>query len=167
MRRSLLLAGLLLLALSFAWAQQSSPPAPADKGKKNNPQDVLQSEQFSDTVASALLGRIADGFTRRNPGLFLSAFDAQRFPGYPLFADRVRARLGQNYDFRAYFRILNTTSQDAQATAAVELQIEQDPTTPGPPPTRSTGQARFSFERGPGGWRIVEVAPRDLLTGTR
>lgn len=161
MKRTLLLVIALLLALPPTWAQ--SVPAPPNEKKG----DVLQSEQFSDAVASALLSRIQDGFTRRNAKVFLSAFDAQHFPGYGLFSDRVRARLGQSYGFRAYFRILDRAPQEPRPTATVELQIEQSSTTPGVPPVRSTGQARFTFGRGPSGWRIVDVAPRDLLTGVR
>lgn len=161
MKRRLLLVIALLLAVPPTWAQ-SAPAPPADKKG-----DVLQSEQFSDAVASALLSRIQAGFTRRNAKVVLSAFDPQHFPGFALFADRVRARLGQSYGFRAYFRILDRTVQDPRPTATVELQIEQSSTTPGVPPVRNTGQARFTFERGPAGWRIVDVSPRDLLTGVR
>ena len=157
-----------LLFLPPAGAQPS-PAAPAQpRGEqKADRQDVLLSEQFSEAVASTLLSRIGDGFVRRNPKLLLSAFDAQHFPGYPLFSERIRARLGQSYTFRAYYRIVNSSAQDTRATTTVELQIEQGSTTPGAPPTRNTGQATFTFERGAAGWRIVEVSPRDLLIGMR
>ena len=164
MKRATILAAVLLLALSPVRAQQ--PAGAADAGKSSRP-DVLKDEQFSDAVANALLSRIADGFTRRNPRLLLSAFDARRFDGYALFADRMRARLEQHDSFRAYFRILDTTPQDARAMVNVELQVEQSYSPAGRPPVRSSGQARFTFERGAAGWRIVDVAPRGLLTGGR
>jgi hypothetical protein len=168
MKRTPLVAAVLAMALWPAWGQQSPhPSAPApDRSKNGAQQDVLQSEQFSDAVASALLSRIAEGFTRRNPKLFLSAFDAQQFPGYGLFSDRVRARLGQSAQFRTYFRIVNRVVQDPPAVD-VELQIEQSSTTPGVPPTRNTGHAHFTFGRGAAGWKIVDVVPRELLTGVR
>ena len=161
-----ILAAILCLALSPAWAQQPAGP-PDAATRKASQADVLKSEQFSDEVATALLSRIADGFTRRNPKLLLSAFDPQRFEGYALFSDRMQARLGQNDSFRAYFRIVDATPHDARATATVELQIEQTYIAPGRPPTRNSGQAHFTFERGAAGWRIVDVAPRGLLTGAR
>ena len=158
---------LALLFLCAAAPAQQPAGAPDTATKKSNQPDVLKSEQFSDAVATALLSRLADGFTRRNPKLFLSAFEPQHFPGYALFSDRMRARLGQNYAFRAYYRIVSTQSEDTRTTVNVELQVEEDPVTPGPPPVRNTGQARFTFERGAAGWKIVDVAPRALLTGVR
>ncbi len=158
----LLLIFVLLLATLPLWPQQSGAPE-----KKSTKPDVLLSDQYSDAVANALLSRIADGFTRRNPKLLLSAFDPQHFPDYPLFSGRMRARLGQHDSFRTYFRILDRVPQDTRATVHVELQIEQSDTDAARPPTRSAGQARFTLERGPAGWRIVDLAPRDLLTGVR
>lgn len=157
--KPLLFAVLLVAALPVA-AQSADSPA-----RKPAKPDVLLSEQYSDAVANALLSRIADGFVRRNPKLLLSAFDPRHFPEYALFADRLRARLGQHDSFRAYFRILDSAPQDARATVSVDLQIEQSYADSGRPPARSTGQARFTLERGAAGWRIVDLAPRDLLTG--
>ena len=153
------LAAVLLLATLPLWAQ-----TPAKKPAKP---DILMSEQYSDAVADALLSRIADGFVRRNPKLLLSAFDPQHFPGYPLFAERMQARLGQQDSFRAYFRILNSAVESSRATITVELQIEQSYADTGRPPLRNLGQARFAVERGAGGWKIVEMTPRELLTGIR
>lgn len=176
MKRSTILAVLLLL-LPTAGAQQtgnSSTPTEShtaagtsDNTAKKSDQLVIASEQYSDAVANALLSRIAGGFTRRNPKLLLSAFDGQRFEDYRLFSERMRARLSQHQSFRAYFRILDSSLQDSRAVVGVELQIEQTSTTTARPATRSTGQARFILERGAAGWKIVDVTPRDLLTGMR
>lgn len=151
----------LLLVTAPCWAQQPAVPA-----AKSAPADVLNAEEFSDAVANSLLSRIAEGFARRNPKLLLSAFDVQQFEGYALFADRMRARLGQHDAFRAYFRILETVPQDARVVVDVDWQIEQSYTS-GRPPTRNSGQVRFTFQRGAAGWKIVDVAPRELLTGVR
>ena len=159
MNRTMILV-LLLAALPLS-AQSGTPP------QKPAKPDVLLSEQYSDAVADALLSRISQGFVRRNPKLLLSAFDPQQFTGYSQFADRMRARLGQQDAFRAYFRILDRAPQDSRATVEVELQIEQDYNDTLRPPTRSSGQARFTLQRGSAGWRIVDVAPRNLLTGVR
>jgi hypothetical protein len=161
-----ILVPVLLLTMLPAWAQSSSSP-PGAPARKSGKQDVLKSEQYSEQVATVLLSRIADGFIRRNPKLLLSAFDPQHFEGYALFADRMQARLAQHDAFRAYFRILDSAPQDSRATVNVEWQIEQSYADLGRPPTRNTGQARFTVERGAAGWKIVDVSPRDLLTGTR
>ncbi len=159
----LLILPVLLLA-TLPLSAQSSSETPARKPSKPG---VLMSEQYSDAVAEALLSRIADGFVRRNPKLLLSAFDPRHFPGYPLFAERMQARLGQHDAFRAYFRILDRAPQDSHATLNVELQIEQSYADSGRPPTRALGRARITLERGAAGWKIVDIAPRDLLTGVR
>ncbi len=159
--KPILIAALLLATLPL-WPQQ-----PGTAEKKSSKPDVLMSERYSEAVANALLSRIADGFTRRNPKLLLSAFDPQHFAGYALFSDRMHARLGQHDSFRTYFRILDSTPQDSRATVNVELQIEQSYSDAGRPPIRSAGQARFTLKRGAGGWKIVDVAPRGLLTGER
>lgn len=162
---------LVLFTMVAAAAQEAGPPSvPAQSptagatAKKSDQASVLASEQYTDAVANVLLSRIAEGFTRRNPKLLLSAFDPQRFEAYPLFADRMRARLGQNDSFRAYFRIVDSVLQDGRATVRVELQIEQASSS-ARPPVRSAGQARFTLQRGAAGWRVVDVSPRDLLTG--
>lgn len=164
MLRAAILAVVLSLPVPSAWPQSAGGDALAKKAGKP---DALMSQQYSDAVATALLSRIADGFTRRNPKLLLSAFEPRQFAGYPLFSERMQARLGQHDAFRAYFRVLNSAPQDSHATVNVELQIEQSYTDPGRPPTRSSGQARFTLERGAAGWKIVDVVPRDLLTGVR
>jgi len=139
-------------------------PAATSNTPGSSERPILESEQFSDAVADALLSRIADGFTRRNPKLLLSAFDPRQFEGYGRFAERMRARLGQHDAFRAYFRIVDRAVEDSRATVTVELQIEQS-FAGGRPPTRSTGQARFTLAHGAGGWKVVDVVPRGLLTG--
>ena len=156
MNRVLILVLLTALPLS---AQSGAPP------QKSAKPDLLMSEQYSDAVADVLLSRLAQGFVRRNPKLLLSAFDPKNFTGYSQFADRMRARLGQQDAFRAYFRILDRAPQDSRATVEVELQIEQDYTDSARPSSRSAGQARFTLERTAAGWRIVDVKPRHLLTG--
>jgi hypothetical protein len=172
---------LAVLAATFAAGQQSgsaqrpapgqaaasSSEAPAKKAKPARQPAALMAENYSEEVATALLSRIADGLIRRNPKVLLSAFDAQHFSDYGTFADRVRARMSQHDSFRVHYRIVNTTIEGAGGAVAVELQIEESFALNAIPPTRTTGQARFTFERGANGWRIVEVAPRDLITGDR
>lgn len=144
---------------------ESRSPETASNPPRKSDSVVLASEQYSDGVANALLTRVTGGLTRRNPKLLLSAFDPQTFPDYGLFSARMRARLSQHAAFRAYFRIVDSAVEDSRALVRVELQIEETLTTTARPPTRSTGQARFVLERGAGGWRIVDVTPRELLTG--
>lgn len=167
----------LLLLASSAVAQQSGPSQPppqgqgapgasgtsAKKPKAARQPAALMAESFSEEVATVLLSRVTDGFTRRNAKLLLSAFEPQGVADYPLFAARVRARLAVHDSFRAYYRIVST----AGSVATVELQIEESVAGYGDPPVRTTGQARVAFERGANGWRIVAVTPQDLITGAR
>ncbi len=169
----------IFLAAGIAAAQQGGseqPPAqgkaapgaaqaPAGKAKPARQPAALMAENFSEDVATALLSRVADGFTRRNGKLLLSAFDARRVSGYALFAERIRARLAEHDSFRAYYRIVNAESEKVGGTATVELQIEESFAGYADPPVRTAGQARFSFERGANGWHIVAVTPQDLITG--
>jgi len=174
------LAILLLLAGSAA-AQQGGPDqpppqgkatpgaseAPAEKAKPARQPGALMAEKYSEDVATALLSRVADGFTRRNARLLLSAFDAQRVSEYARFAERVRARLAEHDSFRAYYRIVSTAGEESGGAATVELQIEESFAGNTVPPARTMGQARFTFRRGANGWRIVAVAPPELITGAR
>lgn len=161
------LAVLLLLGGSAAAQQSGASEAPAGKAKPARQPAALMAENFSEDVATALLARVADGFTRRNAKLLLSAFDAQRVAEYALFADRIRARLAEHDSFRAYYRIVSTAGEGAGGGATVELQIEESFANNTVPAARTTGQARFTFGRGANGWRIVAVTPPELITGAR
>lgn len=171
---------LLLLAGSTAAQQGGSEPpppqgknapttsqAPGEKAKPARQPAALTAENFSEEVATALLSRVAEGFTRRNAKLLLSAFDAQRVPDYALFAERVRARVAGHDSFRAYYRIVSAVGEGIGGGATVELQIEESFANATVPPARTTGQARFTFGRGGNGWRIVSVTPLELITGAQ
>ena len=170
-----ILLGFLLLACATAVAQdnnssappaqtQQSPgtpnPAPAKKGKP----DATRDEKFSTAVAEALMNRIAQGLIRKNPKLFLSAFEPSRLPDYATFADRATATLDQNASFRVYFHVLDASEQDGSGTAMVDVQVERNPQISGAAPQRSQATMHLDCERGANGWRIVQFSPADFFS---
>lgn len=173
MKAKCLLAVLLLAAVTVAQESGSTPsgtqsqtapssvPSPPEKRSKA---DVTQNETFSEQVAETLISRIARGMTRRNPKLVLSAFDAAKYPNYPVFAERAAALLDQFDSFRTFYRITSTSQEGSKASSQVDFTIERSSKNSGNVPVRRHAQARFGFERGAKGWRIVAMDPSDLLT---
>jgi ferredoxin-NADP reductase len=121
-------------------------------------------EAFSSNVADAVLARMAQGLARRNPKRVLSVFDAARYADYAAFAERVRAVLSQYDSFRTYYHVLEASEQDGRGAAQVDMTMERTSVNSGSVPDRRQARARFEFERGTKGWRIVAMTPPDLLT---
>jgi len=172
--RKKVLAGVLLALVAAAGAQQSGSTSsstrtqetasPAPQKKSSKAPDRLTEEKFSLAVAEALMSRLVEGLVRKNPKLFLSAFDPVRFPDYGRFADGVTATLDQSRSFRAHYHVVDATEQDGKGIATVQFDAERVREGGGAAPARRRVQMRLDCERGAKGWRIVQLTPGDFLS---
>lgn len=122
------------------------------------------SETFSSAVASDLLEQIAQGMQSRNSRQVLGAFDSARFPGYDAFARQLGAYFRDNTSFRVYYKVQEATTEDARGVAVVDFEFEATPAMETDPPVRHRARTRFTFERGPKGWKITDFNPRSLFS---
>ena len=174
MRARLLIVLVLLVAVAAGQEQSGSAQtgstaktvstAPPPSGQKKAGADAVMDEAFSSSVADAVLARMAQGLARRNPKRVLSVFEPAKYPDYAAFAERISAVLSQYDSFRTYFHVLEASEQDGHGAAQVDLTTERKSVNSGSVPDRRQARARFEFERGTKGWRIVAMTPPDLLT---
>jgi len=144
--------------------QSKTSPGKAEQPAQEKPPTDEASETFSAAIADALMSRLAQGLVRRNPRMFLSAFEPGRMTEYGLFAERVSATFEQNESFRVYYHVLEAAQQEGRGKARVEVQLERTSRNSGAVPVRKRGQVRIECGRGAKGWRIVELSPRDFFT---
>ncbi|MDT8070938.1 MAG: hypothetical protein ROO76_22475 [Terriglobia bacterium] len=162
-RRVVLICCIIIFAYAL-FAQTSTPP-PAATGKaaetkKSKPEKAIPTE-FSDEVAKQVLGQIRQALLGHNPRQMLAVFDKEKMDGYYVFQDRLYGYFAQYQDFRAYFRLLQTSEEGGHEAAIAEWQIEETPQSG--LPVRREGQVRFEFAAGKKGWKIVNFTPRDFF----
>ncbi len=148
-RRDVMLVVALSMAMTF----------PAMAGDEPAPQD-----DFSDAVAARLLQRVTQGFITNNRGQVLSAFNGARMKDYARFRENIAALFAQYQSFRAAYRLRQSWPQGERGVVIVDFELEGEPLEEGSPPFRHSAQLRFEFERGSGGWKIVDVAPRRFFS---
>jgi hypothetical protein len=163
----------LLAGMAAAQAMQPSPqPSPQPgpgAGVPRNESGVLgnaaaTSETFTPAVANDLLFQLADGMESRNPRLTLAPFDAARLSDYGRFSGQVSAWLRDHSSFRVYYKLRQVSVEGSHGIALVDFQYEAQPTSESMPPVRRHEQMRFTIERGPKGWKIVDVSPRAFFS---
>ena len=173
------IAALLLCALPLpvrcaAQAAPSSAPSSANTTRPANA--AATSEVFTTAVANDLLFQLAQGMESRNARLALGAFDAAKLSGYSRLSDQMDACFRQYTSFRVYYKLKQVSAEvaaegeqaaeanGARGVALVDFEYEATPSAPGAAPLRRHQQMRFSFARGPKGWKIVEFSPRGLFS---
>jgi hypothetical protein len=144
--------------------QQQQPKDDKQKKKKSKPQDVLNTDVFSDQVATYVLGQVRDGLEGHLQRLLLSAFDDDKMSGYLSFEDQIEAMFDKYSEFRVHFRILQTSVEGPKGVVLVDFSLEEIPKSQSAQPQRKSTQMRFELERGRKGWRIVDFSPRGFFS---
>ncbi len=157
-------AVVLCLSLACSLIAQTTPPPAATgkpaKTKKSKPGRVVATV-FSEDVANQLLAQIRDGLQGHNPRRMLATFDRDHMDGYFSLEDRTYAYFNRYDSFRAFFHVLQSSTEKDRGVALAEWQIEASPASG--PPERREGQVRFEFAAGKDGWQIVDFTPRDFF----
>lgn len=94
-----------------------------------------------------------------------SVFDAERFPNYLGFQDRLRQFFASYDPIVVRYRVLEAQMTGEDATALVEIQMEADPPEGrGGTALRRDQQGRLALHRAGKSWKIVDLRPRELFT---
>lgn len=153
-----------VLALAAAAQQRPAPGRAEDPPQQEQGREAARTApEFSAAVAEDLVERLSSALVRRNVRRFLSAFQAGRMAEWGHFRDQVEAYVGRR-DFRVYYRIEETSSEGGRGVALVEFQLEESLRDGTAPPRRKRAQLRLEFERGPQGWKIVGLRPREFFS---
>lgn len=133
------------------------------KNKKSDEADDLNATAFSDSVASAVMRRLADALEGHNPKLMLALFDADKMNDYAGFEGQIVAFFDHYVSVRVHVRILETTSEGDKGIILTNIEMELLPGGEAVP-FRRHDDVRLELERGDKGWRIVEIKPRDFFS---
>jgi ketosteroid isomerase-like protein len=131
--------------------------------KQNREPAAAELAVFDERAAAAVLGTIRDGLEGRSARRLLSAFDAGKMDGYRSFEDQVDAYFASYESIRVTLRILQVSQENDRGIILAEFQLENDPRD-GERLSRRQGQLRFVLERGPKGWKIVDLDPRAFFS---
>ncbi len=163
MIRRLVIVGCVIVLACSLFAQTTPPPAASGKSaktKKSKPEKAIATE-FSEDVAKQGLSQIREGLQGHNPRQVLAVFDKEKMNGYFAFEDRMYSYVNRYDAFSAFFRILQSSSENERGIVLAEWQVEATPASG--PPVRREGQVKFEFAAGKDGWKIVDFTPRDFF----
>lgn len=133
------------------------------KNKKSDEADDLNATAFSESVASAVMRRLADALEGQNRKLMLSLFDAEKMNDYAGFEGQIAAFFDHYVSLRVHLRILQTTTEGDKGIILTDIEMESLPSGDAMP-VRQHDQIRLELQRGAKGWRIVEIKPRDFFS---
>jgi hypothetical protein len=133
------------------------------KNKKSDEADDLNATAFSDSVASAVMRRLADAVEGHNRKLMLPLFDADKMNDYAGFEGQIAAFFDHYVSVRVHLRILQTTTEGNKGIILTNIEMELLPGGEAVP-FRRHDDVRLELERGDKSWRIVEIKPRDFFS---
>jgi hypothetical protein len=171
MSKKFLVAIFVIALCGFGIAQDAANPQQDQQDKKEkkkkkgkSSQDVLDTDVFSDAVASAVLNDLRDGLEGHSQRLLLSAFDGDKMDGYLQFEDQIEAMFQKYSMFTVHFRIAQSSVEGPRGIVLVDFQMEETPNGTNPTPVRKSSQVKLELERGKKGWKIVDINPRGFFS---
>jgi len=157
--KSWLLLTTLVLALAPLRAQQ--PPSGAPPATANAPQPL----DLNEAIARDVLEPLRAGMMSQNVKQVLSVFDADSFPDFAQFRDRLRPFLDSYSAVQFRYKILQATSpEEGKASVACEADLEGTPQDDGQVPLRRSTQLQLQLKQTPKGWQISSLTPTDFFS---
>ena len=150
----------LLLALP-ALAREPQTKAPADPPEARS--EAAQAVDLSELIARDALEPLQTGVQTQDLKQVLSAFDAESFPNFPEFRDRLKALLDSSAVLLFRYKILQVAPEGSYATVTCEADLDATPLDSGLVPLRRSTQLRLQLKQTSKGWRIAGLAPIDFL----
>jgi hypothetical protein len=117
--------------------------------------------------AAADAVRVLDGLRQAlesgSRSRFLKGFDGRRMPGYAAFRDQV-AEFFERYDsVRLQYRVTKTAMDGEFGAVVAEVGIDAVPVDGTGPGVRRDGSVRLVVDWDGKGWKIIDLAPRNLF----
>jgi hypothetical protein len=119
---------------------------------------------FTDRVAARLLDQVKEGLEGRMVKKALGSFDLSRMTGGPAFKNQVTAFLNQYETVRIHFNLLETSTTGAEASATVDVEMEENLPGDVSAPVHKHAQLRFVAQNGSKGWKFTDVQPRSFFS---
>ena len=126
---------------------------------------VPASSAEAEQVVEGVLKELRRGFEGHSQHRVQSAFDAERFPNYLAFMDRLEQFFAAFDPIVIRYRVLEAQRTGDDATALVEMQMEADPPEGrGGVPLRRDQQLQVTVHRAGKTWKITDLRPREFFT---
>lgn len=119
---------------------------------------------FTDRVAARLLDQFKEGLEGRMVKKALGSFDLSRMSGGPAFKNQITAFLNQFETVRIHFNLLETSTTGAEASATVDVEMEENLPGDVSAPVHKHAQLRFVAQNGSKGWKFTDVQPRSFFS---
>ena len=115
---------------------------------------------FTEADAANLLKQVAEGLQGHSKKRMLSAFDLSQMDGGPLFAEQITAFFSDYDSIRVHFKLVQVKDN----VAVVDAEMDSTPRNAADPPQHKNIQLRFTAATVAGGWKFVDVQPRNYFT---
>jgi len=155
----------LLMTCLTAWTQQT--PAPDSEQPAAAPAAQVAGQQpldLQEQIAHDVLEPLQAGIQTRNPTQVLSVFDADSFPDFAQFRDRLRAFLDTNAVLQFRYKILQAESEGDKAAITCEADVDATPLDQGQTPVRRSTQLRLELQQTAKGWQISSLSPGNFFS---
>jgi hypothetical protein len=157
----------LLITIAVLLLPASANPVFAFQQSVESQEKQLEKENpaaFTDRAAAQLLDQIREGMQSRIVKKTLGAFDLSRMSGGPAFKNQITALLNQYESVRIHFNLIETSTAGAEATAVVDVEMEENLPGDVSAPIHKHAQLRLVAQSGAKGWKFTDVQPRSFFS---
>jgi hypothetical protein len=128
----------------FSPAQTEQPDGPA----------------LTESAASKLLSRVAEGLQGHSSRKLLSAFDLSRMDGGAAFKEQITAFFNQYETVRIRLKLVEVRDH----VVTVDAEMDETPRSALTPPQHKSMELRFTAEKEAAGWKFIDMQPRTFFT---
>ena len=118
---------------------------------------------FAEADAVRVLDQMRQAFESHNRSRFLKLFDTRRMPGYAVFRDEVDEFFETYNSIRMNYQLTQVTTDGEFGGMMMNMTLDAAPSEAGIPGVRRDVQARFVLAWDGKGWKIADLAPRNLF----
>jgi hypothetical protein len=152
------LAILLLLTAGVLWAGAGGS-RPQSGAPQSSP-----TRDFSEQNALGVLQHLGDALESHDLRRFLSAFDADKLPDYPVFRDQVNALFQQYESFQVSYKLNQVAMDGRNGVALADFTIDARPTGGDQPDVRKSVSLRLVLGWNGKEWKIADLSPREFFS---
>ena len=115
------------------------------------------------TYTVVTFAQMRQAFESHNRSRFLKLFDTRRMPGYAVFRDEVDEFFETSNSIRMNYQLTQVTTDGEVGGMMMNMTLDAAPSEAGIPGVRRDVQARFVLAWAGKGWKIADLAPRNLF----
>jgi hypothetical protein len=130
---------------------------PAQAAQGDPPQN-----SFDERAASRLLLQLNEALQGHSQKQFFALFDLAKMKDGTLFRQQIASFFSQTESVRVHLNLAEIAGEGGKATAAVDAEMEIEPSN-GSPTLRRSERLKFAVVNAGGSWKFVDVQPRGFF----